>query len=223
MKKLYITLLCVLALTSLSQAQIKYGLRGGVSSSSLKLNDAIQIAQADNTTQELKLKAQDSKLGFHFGGFAQISFAGFFVQPELLLSSTGGDVAVEDVMNNTTTIAKQRFLRMDIPIIAGMKFGPARVGIGPVATFNLSSNDELKNIVMDEIDGGNSASEKFETATWGLQVGVGLDLFNKLVLDVKYEFGLSKLGNGINIDGKDYNFDQRNSQFIFSIGINLGS
>lgn len=223
MKKIYVTLVCILTLASVSQAQIKYGIRAGVSSSSLSLNDAISIVQSDNTTQELKLKAQDSKLGFHFGGFAQISIAGFFVQPELLLSSTGGDVAVEDVLNNTKTIAKQRFLRMDIPLIAGMKFGPARIGIGPVASFNLSSNDELKNIIIDEVDGGNSASEKFETATWALQAGVGLDIFNKLVLDFKYEFGLSKLGKGITIDGKDYPFSQRNSQFIFSVGINLGS
>ena len=36
--------------------------------------------------------------------------------------------------------------------------------------------------------------EKFNGATWGYQVGVGLDIFKKITIDVKYEGNLSKLG-----------------------------
>ena len=59
--------------------------------------------------------------------------------------------------------------------------------------------------------------QEFSAATLGYQAGVGLELANLLV-DVKYEGNLSKLGDGVTIAGRDYSFDQRMSQWILSVG-----
>ncbi len=60
--------------------------------------------------------------------------------------------------------------------------------------------------------------EEFNGATWGYQVGVGLDLGKKITIDVKYEGNLSKLADGVKIAGETRSFDSRNSQFVASLG-----
>ena len=231
MKKALVLLALVFAFAWNAEAQLKYGIRAGVSSSQLKLSDAFDIATADDVTQELELEAKNAKVGFHFGGFAQVSFAGLFVQPELLISSTGGEVEVAGLLDDNgevySTIKRQSFTRLDVPVMVGMKFGPARIGLAPVASFTVHSKDEVKDILEDAYQEANgtegAVEERLKTAAWSLQIGAGLDILNKVVLDVKYEFGLSMLGEGVTIDGNDFNFSQKANQFVFSIGINLGS
>jgi len=81
----------------------------------------------------------------------------------------------------------------------------------------LSEQDGLKDELADATN--ESVESNFKNATFGYQVGAGLDIFKFATLDVKYEGNLSKLGEGVNIAGKPYTFDQRNPQWIFSLGI----
>ncbi|MCK7536999.1 MAG: hypothetical protein MZV63_41575 [Marinilabiliales bacterium] len=60
--------------------------------------------------------------------------------------------------------------------------------------------------------------EEFNGTTWGYQVGLGLDVFKKLTIDLKYEGSLSKLGDGVKIGGEVQDFDSRNSKIILSLG-----
>ena len=110
----------------------------------------------------------------------------------------------------------QKFNKIDIPVIVGWKIGPARLGLGPVASFNLSQSDGLKDKLNELVT--ETTKNDFSKATFGYQVGVGLDIL-KFSLDVRYEGNLSKLGSGIKLGDKDYSFDQRNPQWIFSVGI----
>ena len=59
----------------------------------------------------------------------------------------------------------------------------------------------------------------FKNAVFGYQLVAGIDILKKITFDFKYEGNLSKLGEGITLGGSDFKFDQRNPQFIFSLGI----
>ncbi|MCK4699098.1 MAG: hypothetical protein KAT38_02140, partial [Bacteroidales bacterium] len=82
---------------------------------------------------------------------------------------------------------------------------------GPVASIIIDSKADLIETAGYE--------EKIKGASFGYQVGVGLDIINTISLDVRYEGNLSKLGDGVNIGGNDFEFDSRNPQIIFSLGI----
>ncbi len=218
-----ILLFALVGIFSITNAQFfKYGIRAGVSSTQVKMSKLIEITQ-DTTTQFINL-ATNTPMGFHAGFFAQFSLGGVYIQPEFLFATTGGEVKVETAsgaVNEFHKAAKQRNLRIDIPVIVGMKFGPARLGLGPVASFNLLNKDDVADIVNEAAgnDGQSTTAETiFKTAVWGAQLNAGLNILGKIALDVKYEFGLSKIGDGINIDGQDYNFSKKANQFIFSVG-----
>ncbi len=203
-KTVLVLILCALALSSFSQIEFKMGLRGGLSSSSIKIDDVIAT-----TTDTFEFSKSNAKVGFHFGGIARLEVLNLFVQPELLFSSTGGEIEVKDVVNDQTIVKQQKFSKIDIPIMLGLSFGFFHLQAGPIASYIISSKSELKDITGYE--------EKFNAATWGYQVGVGVDLFDILSADVKYEGSLSKLGSGVTVGGETRNFDSRNNQWLVSI------
>jgi hypothetical protein len=183
---------------------IKFGVRAALTSSSLKASDV-------TSSNGIKVEAlKNAKYGFQGGVTARITLAGIFIQPEMLLSSTGGEVRLTDALNNVQTI-KQTFTKLDVPVIVGTKLGPIRVGVGPVASVVLNKPAESLDF------SSQSIQTKFHKATFGYQLNVGLDLGKKIALDIKYEGNLSKLGNGMTISGNSYKFDSRNNQFIFGL------
>jgi hypothetical protein len=220
-KVLFLAVLSGLFLGTNAQG-IKFGLRGGVSSTQVKMTDVIQVARSNDTI--LVNFASNTPMGFHGGFFAQVSLGGIFIQPEFLFATTGGEVKVESgdqALYAFSKSAKQRNLRIDVPVLVGMKFGPARLGLGPVASFNLLNKDEVADIVGEvTANSGQSTTAEtlFKKAVWGAQIGAGLNILGKIALDVKYEFGLSKLGDGMNVQGREYNFSKRANQAIFSVG-----
>jgi hypothetical protein len=92
----------------------------------------------------------------------------------------------------------------------GFKLKVLKLEAGPVASFIISNNSDLKNITEYDM--------QWNKATIGYQAGIGLDI-GKIALDVKYEGNLSKLGTGIDIGNTTSSFDTRLNQVIVSIGI----
>ncbi len=205
MKKLIFTLLMVGFVVS-AHSQIKLGLRAGVSSSSVNMDNL----NWNTSSGDYKIIPGDAKVGMHFGGMVRAEFAGMYVQPELIFNSLNSEIKVEDLQTGETRIKDQRFKKIDIPILIGPKFGPFRANVGPVATFILSGKG------IDEID-GHQVEEDYKSASWGFQAGVGLDVW-KLTVDLKYEGNLSAFGDGVTILGSQQNFDARTSQWILSVG-----
>lgn len=204
MKKLILFLL-ILAAVPVAQAQLSLGLRGGMNFSRLP-QKTFSLDAPQNQISTLR----DSYTGFHIGAMGQISLLGIFIMPELLFVSTGNDFLLEK--GGEEIFYQQKFSQVDIPVMVGTKIGPLRAGVGPVATFVLNSTSDLPD------DAG--FNERFNAATYGLQLGAGVTLGN-LAFDLKYQFGLSNLGDGIEIGGQTYDFDTRPRQFVFSIGLML--
>jgi len=134
-----------------------------------------------------------------------------FVQPELYFNVTGG--SVEKVLaNGTSELLNVQFNRIDIPLLIGAKFGPARINVGPVGSAVLSSVNELQDLVSSDLETVSSG------LTWGYQAGIGLDLFNKLAVDLRYEGSLSQYGDSFVVGGMTHEFDARPKQWILAFG-----
>lgn len=196
----------ILMATNLS-SQLRYGLRGGVNTAYFSAKDVI-------TDENVRISTlNDATIGFHAGAMAQVNFLGVFIQPELLFSSIGSEVRVVDLEDDAVSrIRSQNYSKLDFPVLVGKRFGPARVGIGPVGTIMLSTDSELNEL---------GYKEKFNSATFGYQIGIGLDVLSRFALDVKYEGNLSRLGSGMMVGGQEREFDLRSRQLIFSVGIFL--
>ncbi|NQU80050.1 MAG: PorT family protein [Bacteroidetes bacterium] len=207
MKKVFL-LLIITSLFATANAQIKFGVKGGISSSTIKMDDIITVQGVEEYSLE---GIKSGTVGFHAGLMTRVTFFGVYIQPELYFSSTGGDVEVSNLITNDTEIKTMEFKKLDIPVLVGFKFGPARVNAGPVASIIIDSKADLIEKAGYE--------ENLKGASFGYQAGVGLDLLKTISLDIRYEGNLSKLGDGVNIGGEDFEFDSRNPQFIFSLGI----
>jgi len=216
-KRIFVLALAFIAITSTASAQfLSYGIKGSLTSSTVKFSNTKFTAES---TKEYIAKQGDSKYGFQFGAFVRVKLLSFFVQPEVLFSHSQNEVLLEDVSANKVYTETQKFNKIDIPVIIGRKFGPVRFGLGPVASFMLNESDGLKDKLSDLTT--ETTDNNFKNATFGYQVGVGVDILKKITLDIKYEGSLSKLGTGIKLGDTKYNFDQRNPQWIFSIGVFL--
>ncbi len=214
MKKVYLLLILGIILSTSIHAQIKFGAKAGVSSASINADQTIEAA-ADEDYEQLKVQGQEATVnGFQAGIFGRISIASLYVQPELLFSRSVTEVQIQEITAETvqeTYNEEQKFNKLDIPLMGGFKFGPARIQLGPVASIVLSNKSAIEAVTDYE--------EEFNKATWGYQVGAGLDLLNALTLDIKYEGSLSKFGEGIEVAGETRDFDSRPNKFIFSVGI----
>ncbi|MBA7575126.1 hypothetical protein ES708_16947 [subsurface metagenome] len=211
MRKLFILIFCLSVVYGVN-AQIKFGLKGGVNSSAIKLDEVITVSGEEKYSLE---GLTERTIGFHVGFMLRVTFFGAFIQPELLFTSTGGEVQVKDIPGFDPTKLEWtetlEFKKLDFPVMVGYKFGPARLQLGPVASFIISSKADLFDAAGYE--------EKYKSTTFGYQAGVGIDILKKVTFDFRYEGNLSKLGDGMTIGDEDFNFDSRPDQLIFSLGI----
>jgi hypothetical protein len=148
-------------------------------------------------------------MGYHIGLQTQIKVAMLLIRPEIYFNAGGG--TVEQIVDGGATEALNvKFNRIDIPVLVGVKLGPARINVGPVGSFVLSESNDLTELEPD--------FEMFTSAmTWGFQAGLGLDI-SKLSIDVRYEGSLSSLGESFAVGGVDFPLDARPSQWIISLG-----
>ncbi len=202
------------------------GIKGGLNSTKLKMKDVVQPlkdANGNETRTTITMEEAASDLGFHVGGFARINALVMFVQPEIYYTNMSSHIKIStsDILSSTryedeSETAEVKNHRIDIPVIVGAKFGPARLGLGPVASFNLKSKTKVSNQMKEQIGAGLDGAKN--TATFAMQIGAGLDILKKLTLDLRYEFGLSKMGDELTVGKQSFKTDQRANSFIASIG-----
>jgi len=191
-------------------SQINFGLKAGVSTTSLDMPTIKTITSG--TTSFSVNGISTAKYGFHGGLFMRVTLFGFYVQPELLFSTRTDSYTVTNLQTTTGIIATQNFNKLDIPVMLGFKLGPLRLNAGPTGSLllnspkNLISNPDFKN--------------NYSRMTFGYQAGLGFDLLNFLTFDLRYEGSLLKYQNQIqNLVGTKYNLDDRPNAFLFSVGI----
>lgn len=208
MKKLILFLFLIGGFLT-AQAQLKFGLKLGLNTTSLSPSDFIVLNQDD--VDRLKVKLEDANYGFQAGLIIQARIGNFVLQPELIFNSNSVDFDVTDV--NTSEVFSQlneKYQYLDIPVMLGCKFGPLRLQAGPVAHVFLNSTSELFDF--------SGYEQKFNEFTYGWLLGLGLDIWN-VALDFRYEGNFSNFGDHITFDGREYEFNQSPSRFLLSLGI----
>ncbi|MFO7932919.1 MAG: porin family protein [Bacteroidales bacterium] len=209
MKKLFPIFFAALFFVQVAEAQkFSYGVKAGVGFSSLQFEDITGIRDGGDVYD---LITGDAVLGYHLGVQTQVKIAMVVIKPELYFNAGGGTVE-QVVAVGANELLNVRFNRMDLPVLVGVKLGPARINAGPVGSYVISETNELT-----ELEPGYEIFTK--SMTWGFQAGVGVDIMKKVSIDARYEGSLSKLGETLTIGDSDFALDARPRQWLISLGV----
>lgn len=213
MKKLLLLLAFLVLATFSAQSQIRFGIKGGLSSTNISTNSLNVLGQGG--ISRLKVAVEHANYGVHFGLVTQIGIGNFILQPELNFNSNSTNFKVDNLSGTgaASGIFKEKYKNLDIPVLLGWRLGPLRLNAGPEGHLFLNSTSDLFKF--------SDYKQNFQNLTIGFIGGVGLDIWN-LMLDVRYEGNFSKYGNHINFGGNSYQFDKSPSRLLFSVGWMFG-
>ena len=206
MKKSALWVLALLLFPIIGQAQFKFGVRAGLSTPNL---DKESINQ-----NGLNLAIKDAKYGYHAGLFVRAPLGEtFFLQPEVFFNSNTVDFEIGEMGNGlVTTILNEKYQNLDIPVMLGAKLGPVRFEGGPVGHVFIKSKSELEG----EVAG---YTQRFKNFKLGYQAGIGLDIGQRLLFDVRYEGNFNDFGEHMMIFGEQVNFSQNPARIVATVGI----
>lgn len=205
MKKLFAILLAVLfAIPAFSQ--VKFGIKAGASTTTVpKYN----VTTGTTSINSLKTAAW----GFHAGIFIRAELGPVYLQPEAVFASNSYDYNVQTA--TVTSVVNQKFNRLEIPVLLGLKLGPLRLNAGPSATVPIGTP---KALISDP-----NFNNLYRGTTFGYQAGIGVDILNTITLDARYGGSLAKeFGNSVQIGGTTgptFRLDDRQPSIILSLGI----
>ena len=203
MKKL-LTIVLVALLSIPAISQVKFGLKAGVTSSTVPTYD---VSSGTSNIKALK----NAAFGFHAGTFIRMTLIGIYIMPEVVFASTTYDYDVT-VGSNPKTVMSQTFNKLEIPVLVGLKLGPIRINAGPAATVMINSPKALVN--------DPNFEKMYRNATFGYQAGVGFDLFKMLTFDARYGGSLAKkFGDTVTIGSQTFTLDSREPTFMLSVGL----
>ena len=209
MRKLIFILMALFLMVQSSNAEMfQWGIKAGLGFNSLKIADLTGIQEGSDVYD---LVTGKSVVGYHVGLQTRINIAMIFIQPELYFNDGGG--TLERIVNGgVDEVFNVNFQRIDLPLLVGVKLGPARINLGPVGSYvvNESITGDVQNLDPDY-------TVFTKSMTWGFQAGLGVDL-SRISIDARYEGSLSKLGDEVTLGGRDFALDARPSQWVISLG-----
>lgn len=152
-----------------------------------------------------------NNVGFNVGLSAKIDLpASLFVMPEIYYTTFKNEFQVPE----TSTTIEAKSNRVDVPVLLGYRLLGDNLGvfIGPVASYNLSSDNQYK-------DFKENALKDF---TLGYQFGAQVQI-QKLILNAKYEGAFTEdQREFINSTNNEViRYDSRPSLFMVGIGYQL--
>lgn len=208
--KIYL-LLALLSITTGMSGQIKiirFGVKGGMNlpQQTLSLNDINDIV--NNQTYDISNIQTEFSDGFNFGMITRISLPliPVYVHGEALYTQFDETIAITDGGSEFTINSTVQ--RLDFPISAGAKIGPAFAGLGATPSIPFANRSDLWTADVDA------------NFTWGWHIHAGIKLW-RLLGEVKYESGFGMLAGNVNYDynGTDYQFelDRRRAQLVVSL------
>jgi hypothetical protein len=199
MKKIIASLLVIFLAACVHAQSIEAGVKAGINVSTL--SKAPNLGDANSTT------------GFVFGGFVRTSAAGFFIQPEILLTQRRG-VFTDDSSKLTVT---NTLTYLDVPLLFGYKLAVFRFSAGPNFQFLMSANQDAPAILKDP----NFSKNNFNSTSVGFQLGVGVNL-GKINLDARYDGSIGDLGKTITTQsGQQINYSTRANMFQLTLGYRI--
>lgn len=202
-------LLPLLLLSTLSFAQLEFGIKAGVSTQSLQ-DESFNVFNAGDR-QDLRFALEDADYGFQFGVLLRIpATSRLTIQPEVTLNSAKNTFRLEDANGGgAKQVFEERYNDVNVPLLLSYKLiGPLRINAGPVGHFYVSDSGDLKDQAGIE--------RTFDTFNLGYALGGSLDI-GPLIIDVRYDGNLAKYGDTLRIDGNDIDIDQAPKRWIGSV------
>jgi len=200
MKKL-ILLASLFCLTLTASAQVKFGIKAGLSTSDIGGKDFVQ--------EDLTLKLKNADYGLHFGAFLRAQGGLFYIQPEVNFNSLSAEYEISDISG--TNVFKEKYSNLDVPVLVGLKLGPLRAGAGPVGHINIGKSTSLDS------NDTPIVSSDYDKLTFGYQAGLGLDIW-RLNFDLRFEGNFQNQGEHISIAGTQVNLSENANRMTFSVG-----
>jgi len=188
---------------------LKFGAKAGLNypQTSLSTQDVLDIY--NNQSYDISDLQTDISNGFNAGLIGRIALPLIpaYIHGEALYTRFDQNISMVD--GGTTVDLSSTIQRLDFPISAGAKFGPAFVGLGGTPSIPLANASDIWN------------DDTQAAFTWGWHIHAGLKVW-KLLAEVKYESGFGMLARDVdyNYNNTDYNFslDARSSQVVLSVG-----
>ena len=205
---LLFSLLFLMAQMGVSQDFLKIGPKASISSSSVKPGDLIILNAQD--ARDLSLAFQESTSSLQFGGFLRLSVLGFYVQPEVMVGTSKIQYQWESVvLDDESVMREEKFINVDIPVMAGFKLAFLRLQGGPVYRMTFNSSSELV-----DVDG---LGRKFRDSNIDFRLGAGVDL-GPVLIDLYYQAPFRDNQDLLIIGGNSYALNTSRSQMVASLG-----
>jgi len=205
-KTVWIFMLSI-ALASPSVAQLEWGMKAGISSYDLGTKNIKEWSNDGGFTKQIT----EADYGHHFGLYGRGVLGFIFIEPAVLFQSGSFTYTFEDYSEAGvfTTVRKERYNHVNMPLMLGIKAGFFRIHGGPVGHLFINRTSDL--IDPDTYKGVN------ENFAFSLQGGLGLDIW-RFRFDVNYEANVKALGNEISIGKESFRVNQTPPRLIFTVG-----
>lgn len=220
MKKLFLFTLLIPLCICVSAQSFSWGAKVNVGSPNLKIKDIqnLEINQNGENIAKL-LDDTDAVLTYQLGLFTRFMFAGIYVQPEAMFSSSKTEMTFENIINgngNTNNVVGEMKLnKLDVPVMIGKRFMKIlRINAGPVLSYILSQNISQSGIKY----AWNEINAEYKNATVGLQYGIGVDIA-MINIDLRIEKGFQAISENLTIGETSFAADQRLEQIMLSVGM----
>ena len=187
---------------------VRFGMKGGVNlpQQTLSLNDINSIV--NDQTYDISNIQTEFIDGFNIGMITRVSLPliPVYVHGEALYTQFEETIAITD--GGTDFTKNSTVQRLDFPISAGAKIGPAFAGLGATPSIPFANRSDLWTPDVDA------------NFTWGWHIHAGIKLW-RILGEVKYESGFGMLAGNVNYNynDTDYQFelDQRRAQLVVSL------
>ena len=220
MKKLLLFTLLIPLCICVSAQSFSWGAKVNVGSPNLKIKDIqnLEINQNGENIARL-LDDTDAVLTYQLGLFTRFMFAGIYVQPEAMFSSSKTEMTFENIINgngNTNNVVGEMKLnKLDVPVMIGKRFMKIlRINAGPVFSYILSQNISQSGIKY----AWNEINAEYKNATVGLQYGIGVDIA-MINIDFRVEKGFQAISENLTIGETSFAANQRLEQIMLSVGM----
>lgn len=179
-KRLFLLAFAVATLTvQTAQAQVKFGLKGGLNITSMSLDS--EVLNASNRT------------GFFIGPTLKFSLpvVGLGIDASALYDQREAEVKATDTDGSVAT-AKLKQQAINIPI--NLRYG---FGLGDMASLYLAAGPQFGFNVGDKNNSiyGNEGSWKLKSSTFSINVGAGVMLLSHLQVGANYNIVCGKTGD----------------------------
>lgn len=175
MRKLHVLLLMVFAImfATPTSAQVKFGLKGGIDATSLKLNESVFD--------------ESNRVGFYVGPTVKFTLplVGLGVDASALYDQRSANV------ENTSTKTETSLDQKQIAIPINLRYS---VGLGSLANFFVFAGPQFGF----NVGGDKKLSEydwKWKDSNFSVNLGVGITLINHLQVNANYNIACGKTGD----------------------------